>query len=401
MSFLSYGCAKTRSVVLKATFCGVMAWGLGALPASAYDGPVEAKVFKADSFTFADGNKLPLQLGYETYGTLNAAKDNAILICHHFGGTSHAAGRYKPEEESAGYWDSLIGSGKAIDTDKYFVIAINVISNVNVSDKRVVTTGPASTDKKGKPYGSKFPTVSIADLVESQKLVLDSLGIDKLYAVVGPSLGGMQALQWSVAYPDRVGRTVVIAAPGRSEGYNQLVAQSIIETIENDSNFKDGDYLKDKSGKKKPLFGLTTAWKLLYSQLGGRNQLATKYPRALNAESKEIPYLVSVGGMALQRAQQADAASWRLLTMASRDFDVAKGYGSYEEALRRIRGPILVMAASTDNLFPPSVLQTNLVEPLKQSGANVTYEILETEMGHIGALGDTAKLAPPLAAFLK
>ena len=154
-------------------------------------------------------------IGYETYGELNAARDNAILIAHFFSGSSHAAGKYAPDDPQPGYWDAIVGPGKAVDTNRYFVISSDTLVNLNVHDKNVITTGPASLDPATqKPYGLKFPAVAIADFVRVQKALIDSLGIKRLHAVMGPSMGGLQTFEWAASFPECVGRIIpVIAAP--------------------------------------------------------------------------------------------------------------------------------------------------------------------------------------------
>src|SRR5215468_5677603 len=165
----------------------------------AYDGLVEKKVFTLPSYTTVGGKPIKnVRVGYETYGTLNAAGDNAIFIPHFYSGTSHAAGKYAASDAAPGYWDAIIGSGKPIDTDKYFVVSADALVNINTKDPRVVTTGPATVDPDtGKPYGMKFPVVSFRDSVRVHKALVDSLGVKKLYAVVGASGGSMQAMEWA------------------------------------------------------------------------------------------------------------------------------------------------------------------------------------------------------------
>lgn len=165
---------------------------------------VEKKVFELERFTTANGADLKsVRIGWESYGELNADASNAVLITHFFSATSHAAGRYSPADELPGYWDALIGPGKAIDTDRYFVLSSDTLVNINVNDPKVTTTGPASLDPDtGKPYGMSFPVVSIRDFVNVQKALVESLGISKLKAVIGPSMGALQAYEWATAYPE-------------------------------------------------------------------------------------------------------------------------------------------------------------------------------------------------------
>src|SRR5512134_1283210 len=162
----------------------------------------EKKFFTLPQYTTAGGKAIKsVRVGYETYGKLNAAGDNAVFIAHFFSGTSHAAGRYKPDEKAAGYWDAIIGPGKAIDTDKYFVVSADTLVNLNVKSPLVGTVGPATINPDtGKPYGSSFPVVSMKDSVRVHKALLDSLGVKRLQAVAGASGGAIQTMEWAVEY---------------------------------------------------------------------------------------------------------------------------------------------------------------------------------------------------------
>ena len=222
---------------------------------------VEKKVFELERFTTANGADLKsVRIGWESYGELNADASNAVLITHFFSATSHAAGRYSPADELPGYWDAIIGPGKAIDTDRYFVLSSDTLVNINVNDPKVTTTGPASLDPDtGKPYGMSFPVVSIRDFVNVQKALVESLGISKLKAVVGPSMGALQAYEWATAYPEMVERIVpVIGAAG---GDPFLIAWLDIwaQPIRLDPNWRGGDYY----GGEPPMEGVRLALKTI------------------------------------------------------------------------------------------------------------------------------------------
>src|SRR5213594_112020 len=201
------------SLVRLATVLIVLAAPLAAL---AYDGPVEKKTFAMPQYQTVAGRTIKnVRVGYETYGTLNAARDNVVLVCHFFSGTSHAAGKYNPSDAAPGYWDAIIGSGKPLDTDRYFVVSSDTLVNLNVKDPNTITTGPASIDPDtGKAYGMTFPIVTIRDFVNVQKALLDSLGITRLRAVAGASMGALQALEWAAAYPDMVERVIPVLPAG-------------------------------------------------------------------------------------------------------------------------------------------------------------------------------------------
>src|SRR3954467_8540720 len=176
----------------------------------------EKKFYTLPSYTTQHGKTIKnVLVGYETYGKLNAAADNAIFVAHFFSGTSHAAGRYKADEKAAGYWDAIIGPGKAIDTDKYFVISADSLTNLNVKSPMVGTVGPATINPDtGKPYGASFPVLSMKDSVRAHKVLVDSLGVKKLQAVAGASGGSIQAMEWAAEYPGFVERVIHVIGPG-------------------------------------------------------------------------------------------------------------------------------------------------------------------------------------------
>lgn len=364
-------------------------------PALAYDLPVEKRPLSLPDFKFQDGRQVPLTLGYETYGRLNAAKDNAILICHYFGGTSHAAGKYPGDDRRPGYWDALIGSKGAIDTDRYFVVSMDIPANINL-DPQVISTGPQSLDPNtGKPYGGTFPAVGIRDMVETQRRLMDHLGISRWHAVMGTSLGGMQAMQWAVSYPERVSRVMTAAAPGRSDAYNQAMSQVMIDAIQADRNYRGGNYY----GQEPPNQGLAAAWKLMYAKILNRDVLQSQYPGAVGEPAP--PFVRELETQAARRVTRIDANAWAAISHASRNFDLAAGHPSYAAALSRVKAKALVIAAEGDELFPPSRLEQDLVQPLKKAGKQVQFRVLSTRQGHLGAVFELQKEGPAIRAFLE
>src|SRR5882724_1696880 len=230
--------------------------------ASAYDGIVEKKVFTLPSYTTVGGKAIKnVRVGYETYGTLNAAGDNAIFVPHFFTGNSHAAGKYKATDAAAGYWDPIIGAGKPIDTDKYFVISADALVNLNTKDPNVTTTGPASVNPDtGKPYGMSFPVVSYRDSVRVHKALVDSLGVKRLHAVAGASGGSIQAMEWGALYPDFVPRIIHVVGPGFD------ISPYVVEMldvwtlpIKLDPKWNNGDYY----GRDEPVAGVAQALKIV------------------------------------------------------------------------------------------------------------------------------------------
>ena len=200
--------------------------------------------FSMPSYTTVGGRTInSLQVGWESYGKLNQAKDNVILITHYFSANSHAAGKYHPDDAAPGYWDAIIGPGKAIDINQYFVISVDSLANLNAHDPNVITTGPSSINPDtGKPYGLDFPVVTIKDFVNVQKAVLESLGVSKLHAVIGPSMGSMQALEWAASYPDWVPRMVSVIGTGDSDAWTTAALEQWAIPIRLDKNWQEGDY---------------------------------------------------------------------------------------------------------------------------------------------------------------
>ncbi|MCQ2122355.1 MAG: homoserine O-acetyltransferase, partial [Fibrobacter sp.] len=225
-------------------------------------GPVTPKDFNKDygdkGFMLENGKTLPaLTIRYETYGTLNEAGTNAVWVCSPLTADAHAAGWYTPEDKKPGWWDELIGPGKAVDTDRFFVVCSNILGGCKG------TTGPATINPRtGKPYGSTFPTITIGDMVRTQKELADSLGIKEFYCVLGGSMGGFQAMKWAIYYPEQVKRIVVIASSPRFS--SQALGFEVVarDVITQDPNFHGGDYYEE--GVTKPDIGLANARKLAH-----------------------------------------------------------------------------------------------------------------------------------------
>ncbi len=212
-------------------------------PALAEDLLVEKQEFTLTDFTTRHGKTVPeMRLGYETYGTLNEARDNAILIPHYFSGNSHAAGKYSPDDAAPGYWDSIIGPGKPVDTDRYFVVSVDTPVNLGARDPHVITTGPATVNPAtGKPWGMEFPVMTIGDFVDTQKGLMEQLGIPKWHAVMGGSMGGLQSYEWAARYPDLLERVIPVVASGWADA--DLIAGLDIwaAPIRLDPNWNGGD----------------------------------------------------------------------------------------------------------------------------------------------------------------
>ncbi len=364
----------------RAVAAGLLALCL--LPAQAQDLITKKQTFELPSFTTQSGRTLKnVKVGWESYGTLNADKSNAILICHFFSGNSHAAGKYAESEKVPGYWDAIIGPGKAIDTAKYFVFSSDTLANLNAIPP-TVTTGPATTDPDtGKPYGMSFPIVSIRDFVEVQKKLVESLGIRKLHMVAGASMGGLQTYEWAGSHPDMVGRMMPVIASGEADagltGWGDIWAAP----IRLDPKWNGGDYY----GKEPPLAGLAQALKLvtLHSQTSA---WATATFGAKWAKEGESPlkswsnaYAVDAAleSAGVGRAKVSDANSFFYLVRAGQLF----GEGAAER-LKAMKAPALIIYSPTDLFFPADSVKRT-AEAIKANGAPVETFVLDGKRGHL------------------
>jgi homoserine O-acetyltransferase/O-succinyltransferase len=366
--------------------------------AYAYDGIVTKEVFSLPAFTTTSGETIHnLHVGYETYGRLNAEKDNVILITHHITGTSHAAGKYTQQDPAPGYWDKLIGSGKAIDTDKYFVISSDTLVNPNVKLKTVTTTGPASTNPKtGKPYGMTFPVVSARDFIEVQKKLLDSLGVRKIQAVAGASAGAAQATEWAAAYPEMVERMISVVGPGvGNNAYTIGLMHMWSMPIKQDAKWNGGDYY----GKEEPQEGVANAMKFTtFSAVSygwGENLFKTRWasPEKNPAQSNDHLYavedaLIKAGAA---RAKATDANHWLYTT---------KAYQLSSPESQNIKAKSLFISVSSDNIFPP-FLSKQSAEKLKAQGKQAEFVDVNSEGGHLDGIVRGELFANTISAFLK
>jgi homoserine O-acetyltransferase len=339
----------------------------------------------------------PIDVAYETYGELNEAGDNAVLICHALSGDAHVAGVKSPEDKKPGWWDVMVGPGKGIDTNKYFVICSNSLGGCSG------TTGPSSINPEtGKAYGLDFPIITIADMVKVQKLLLDKLGIKKLLSVIGGSIGGMQVLQWAIAYPDFVKSAIAIAAT------THLGAQSIAfdavgrNAILADSNFSDGQY----QGTKGPDRGLAIARMIghitylseqgMRAKFGRELQGAESYSYDFNSEFAVETYLDYQGQSFVERF---DANSYLYITKASDYFDLQKDYGSLEKAFAKTRSRFLIISFASDWLYTPSQSE-DIVNALVGSGKDVSFCNIASDYGHDAFLLESETLGSFISGFL-
>ena len=372
--------------------------------AVAYEPLVEKQVFEIPSFTTQGGVSIrDVKLGWEAYGTLNDAKDNAILITHYFSGNSHAAGKYSAEDKAPGYWDAIIGSGKPIDTDTFYVIAMDTLVNLGTGNPQVTTTGPASINPEtGKSYGMRFPIVTIRDFVETQKALLDSLGIDGLQAVMGASMGSLQAYEWAAAYPDKVQRVIPVIGSGWADG--DLIAWLNIWSapIKLDPNWNNGDYYDTEP----PLRGLSEALKIvtLHAQhwewSNGVFGRAWADPAQNPGASFENLFKIEavLDGAGMSRAKTSDANHFLYLAKANQLFYAGHGQSLYE-GLLNIDAPVLLIHTDEDLIFPgDAVRETAAI--IKSDGTPVQIVELQGTRGHLDGVLSIAQAGEAIRAFL-
>ena len=375
------------------------------VPAISYEPLVKKNVFEMPSYTTMGGSKIKnVKVGWEAYGTLNQSKDNVILICHYFSGNSHAAGKYTAEDKRPGYWDAVIGSGKPIDTDKFYVISVDSLVNLGTGNPKVITTGPASINPDtGKPYAMTFPIVTIRDFVNVQKALLDSLGVKKLHAVMGASMGALQTYEWASAYPDMVLRAVPVIGSGWTNGHLIGWLNIWAAPIMLDPNWNGGDYY---SGQP-PLQGLAEALKIvtLHAQhwewangVFGRTWAAEgKDPRASFDNKYKIETVLDGAGAA--RAKSSDANHFLYLVKANQLFIAGHGK-SITEGLQRIDAPTLIIHTDEDLIFfPEAVIETAVL--IGSDGTPVEIVELQGTRGHLDGVLSIKQAGDKIKAFLE
>lgn len=367
---------------------------------------VEKKAFSLKEFRLVNGRVLKeVRIGYETYGTLSPKRDNAVLICHYFSGTSHAAGRYDPRDELPGYWDAVIGPGKPFDTDRFFIVSSDTLCNINVKDPRVITTGPASINPEtGRPYGMAFPLVTIRDFVNLQRELLRFLSVERLYAVAGPSMGGFQALEWAIAYPEMVERAILVISAAQLHPWVMVMPGDVaVEAIKLDPKWRNGDYY----GHEEPIDGVVLALKILTAIARSQPWADRTFGRAQASPGKS-PYddirfrfwiEEEIDKMARTRASLVDANSYIFLARANALFRAGYGYHSLEEALKRVRARVLLIPCRSDIFVPPYQSQLTL-DLLKKHGVEVTSYELDSDGGHLAGVLEIEKAAHVIRAFL-
>jgi len=341
----------------------------------------------------------PITIAYETFGTLNAHKSNAVLILHALSGDSHVAGYYTEKDEKPGWWDSMVGPGKGIDTDKYFVICSNIIGSCMGS------TGPNTPNPKtARPYGLEFPVVTIGDMFRAQKFLVDALGIQKLLAVVGGSVGGMQVLEWCVRYPEMVTAAIPLDTTTKHSAlaiaFNEIARQAIMT----DPNWNGGDYY---SGSR-PETGLAVARMIGHVTYLSDQSMRLKFGRRLqnkndfsfnfDPEFQVESYLRHQGQRFVERF---DANAFLYITKAADYFDLAEqhGNGSMVEAFSKTKARFLIVSFTSDWLYP-TYQSREMVKAIKKTGQDVSFCEIEAKWGHDAFLIPNPRLSSILGGFL-
>ncbi len=360
---------------------------------------------ETEYFTFADppdeltldcGEKLgPITVAFETYGELNEARSNAILVAHAFSGDAHAAG-WHPGARKPGWWDDMIGPGRAFDTDRYFIICSNVLGGCKG------TTGPSSLNPStGRPYGIDFPLITIPDMVRVQGCLLDHLGIEKLLSVAGGSMGGQQVLEWLVSYPDRVQSAIVVATAARHSpqqiAFNEVGRQAILA----DPNWNNGQYYDGEQ----PAKGLSVARMVGHITYMSDTSMAEKFGRRSGANGKAHPFgngfevedYLHYKGLAF--VDRFDANSYLYITRAIDDYDAAGG-GSLAHAFKGLEARVLVLSFKSDWLYP-SYQSQEVVRACKKAGVDVSYCEIRSTYGHDAFLLEVEEQTDLATHFLR
>lgn len=360
-------------------------------------GLVDTKYYNlSEDLILEGGSRLKeATIAYETYGKLNKEKNNAILVCHALSGDAHVAGWHEGDRKP-GWWDIIIGPGKCLDTEKYFIICSNVIGGCKGS------TGPSSINPEtNQPYGLDFPIITISDMVDAQKKLIDHLGINQLFAVVGGSMGGMQVIQWAVSYPDMVKLAIPIATAAHSApqqiAFNEVGRQAIVS----DPKWKEGSYYSDEIPKD----GLSLArmighitylsYESMYQKFGRRLQDKEKYSFDFTLDFQVESYLHYQGESFVERF---DANSYLYITKAMDYFDLTKNE-SLAEGLKDVKAKFLVISVDSDWLYPPAQSK-EIVMALTANDIDVSYQEMKSPYGHDAFLLEAGQLNYIINGFL-
>ena len=344
------------------------------------------------------GTVLPeLTIAYEAYGTLNAAKDNVIFICHALTGDAHVAGYHSDDPKSQGWWEAMIGPGKGIDTNHFHVICANILGGCKG------TTGPASINPAtGTPFGATFPNITLGDIVQAHRLLMAHLGIERLYAIIGGSFGGMQVLEWSIRYPDMPERCICLATAASLSA--QALAFDIVgrEVITSDPGWAEGNYYGTGS---QPNNGLAAARMLghitylspeIMTRKFGRKKMESPAGERFSTRFEVESYLQYQGEKFVERF---DSNSYLHITHAMDSYDLAETHGGLKNAFKNVKARFLIVALSSDWLFPPEQ-SLEIASAMAQLGKKISYCLLKAPYGHDAFLVDIDQTSQVICTFL-
>ncbi len=345
------------------------------------------------------GGTLPsVRVAFESWGELNGDASNAILVLHALTGDSHVAGNAGPGHPTSGWWSGIVGPSLPVDTAKWFVVAPNMLGGCQG------TTGPASSGPDGQEWGSRFPYVTIRDQVSVQALLADALGIERFAAVIGGSMGGMQALEWAVSFPERVERVAILAAPAASDADEISLNSVQIESIRMDAGFRGGDYYDAKDGDG-PHRGLALARRLALLSYRSPSELNQRFHRSWQSD---VSPLGGAGRFAVESyldfhgnkfTRRFDANSYLTLATAMSSHDVGRGRGSVGDALSRVTARSLVLGVDSDRLFPVST-QHDLAAKLPRGIDGGEAVVISSQFGHDAFLIENDLVGPHLSRLL-
>ena len=343
-----------------------------------YD-PGDRKFIDIGFLLLENGQTLPdITIAYQTWGTLNAAGDNAILIQHAMTGWS----------DVPGWWPNMVGPGLAFDSDRYFIVCPNVIGGCQGS------TGPSSIAPDGKRYGSRFPALTIRDMVAAEIAFTNAIGIKKYKLAVGPSLGGMRSLEWAIAHPDRVEAICTIGSSAVATGDQIGTASIQIRAIKSDPHFSGGDYYEQTRG---PIDGMGIARRIAHLTYRTESEMDVRFGRELQGDDTGRYAVESyLDHQAAKLAQRFDANTYIALTEAMNSHDVGRNRGGVVEALRAITIPVLVVSIDTDRLFPPR-LQVEIADLVPQAKKLV---IISSDFGHDGFLVESEAMTTAIRGII-
>ncbi len=346
--------------------------------------PGRRQFVEVGAFDLETGGHLPqVRVAYETWGTLNAAADNAVLVEHALTGDSHVEGPAGSGHPTPGWWDGLIGPGRPLDTDRLFVVASNVLGGCRGS------TGPSSSDGHGRPWGSRFPFVTIRDQVQVEARLADALGVARWHGVLGGSMGGMRALEWAVTHPDRVEVAIVLASSAFATADQIAWCEPQLLAIREDPAFQGGDYYEGEG----PVAGLGIARRIAHTTYRSAVELDERFGRAPQGGERPLGgggrYAVEsyLDHHADKLAARFDANSYLVLTEAMNSHDIGRDRGGVEAALRRFPHRLVVAGVDSDRLYP-----LRLTDELAELAPSATRAVISSPHGHDGFLIEIAQV---------